>query len=71
MRIIQISTVFTGLEVRHDRKNGGEIRQDAEIYGLGDDGKLYRWGAKRVPLDGPFVNRELTGWVEMVNEISI
>jgi hypothetical protein len=72
-KIVQISVA----------SEGDTSSMEAGIYGLGENGKLYYWGRKKVkesaassgifetPEYKPFVPAEyIHGWIEMVDQIN-
>jgi len=68
MKIIQISTCVSG---------NGEY--EPNLYGLGDNGKLYFFGTKIItrPFDPSYAKEDvrnqpqkISGWIEMVDEIN-
>ena len=59
MKIIQITTI-------------GWANGDAGLHGLGDDGNLYIWGTKPVPVEkeDALVYEDRTGWHLLVDEMA-
>lgn len=81
MKIIQIVSYA---EFECWSETPGMVQSNGDVvYGLGDNGKLYKWALKRIPLKEPrvYIDEEdgiekkdthvlLRGWVEEVDEIA-